>query len=76
MRKLREFDMVRLLAPLSGEGLYHAVPCSLPAGAEGTIIEDYGMGYEVEFMLGEPGDPDWIVLAVSPEQVEPVLGAA
>lgn len=35
MRKPREFDMVRLLAPLDGEGLYNAVPCSLPAGAGG-----------------------------------------
>ena len=76
MRKPREFDMVRLLAPLSGEGLYHAVPCSLPAGAEGTVIEDRGTGYEVEFMLGEPDDPDWIVLAVLPEQVELARGAA
>ena len=76
MRVGRELDRGRLLAPLYGEGRYNAVPCSLAAGAEGTVIEDRGTGYEIEFMLGEPDDPDWIGLAVLPEQVELARGAA
>lgn len=47
-----------------------------PPEPEGTVIEAQGTGYEVEFMLGEPDDPDWIVLAVLPEQVELACGAA
>lgn len=38
--------------------------------------EGYGTGYEVEFMLGAPDDPNWIVLVVLPGQVELVRGAA
>lgn len=76
-----EFDIVRILERVERAGNYSLGEVrTVPAGAEGTIIEvfDNGAAFEVEFALSLPVldgdriiDPGtWHVLTLTPDQVE------
>lgn len=74
MSTLPEFTPVRTLAPVSGRDLYGDADVSLPAGAEGAVIEvwDNGAAYDVEFLLNpEAAIPACVVLTLHSGQISP-----
>lgn len=81
MRPFREFDVVRVLAPLSCQSNYSDLVVQLLPGKIGTIIDVLGQGtaFEVDIMLQAPtfgadGEPldlgNWAVVTLTPDQVE------
>jgi hypothetical protein len=74
-RAIREYDAVRLTVPLIGEpeaGNYdHKV--DLPVGTGGSVMEDWGDGYECLFDIPDPESPGYkihVLTGVRPDQIE------
>lgn len=74
MPKVKEYDVVRVLIPVSGISEVEEKEVSFPAGTEGTVIDINGTGlYLIEISwMTSPVSDDGLLIALKPGQFEVV----